>query len=550
MDRMGWDAATIQYMVGLLLNRRVPVPTDFRAQCQAVKTIYDSDSSGLVDSISDKMVENASTKFYFESLKNYSGFESLLNEWCERLNEDLRGYGIKTGIEGLQEQYYKERWKYSSFPVIRYGNWKYIGNGNNKLRVPMTVIVLDGCAIVAKDKDNTDGDLLGLFPYDYYLGDSGKYKIGVDKHLITKPFDRPFDKLPKPFIVRRGIYQNWKLIYDIENKQDELLSKIIPYYLLLKRGLGSKNVGDDKLEKTVLKLQEALDKLNTGDKVPVHASNSDSSLEHLIPNMENMFKQELFSHSEKAIIAGFGLIDIYDSGIASRKESVLNPKGFMSELLKGQSDFKSIMNDLLAIIKLDNDNKLKYNKEKVIPRMIPPREYLTKEIKEDLHKAHGRGNLAERTYNELVVDAPFEIEIKRRQYEAVEGIEEDLYARVIQNTENISGFDIPQSTNKNTGDDEKVPDDKRQGVSTKEKYTVASVENIPFNRDEYPRELGELWDRVFANAIQLTGSQSEAHRAAWKAIRKKAKIMKVAGTIDAKTFKKLVISVKTTDEEK
>lgn len=557
MDRMGWDTSTIQYMVGLLLNRRVPVPTDFPTQCQAVKTIYDSDASGLVDSISDKMVENASTRFYFESLKNYSGFEVLLNEWCERINEDYRGYGLPVGVEGLQEQYYKERWKYSSFPILRYGDWKRIGSGNNTLEVPMSIVVLDGCAIRAKEKKSTDSKgVMGLFPYDFFLGDDEDYKITIDKHLITRPYGRAFDKLPKPFIMRRGIYQNWKLIYDLTNKQDELLSKVIPYYLLLKRGLGSKNVDEGNLKKTVLKLQAAIDKLNTTDKVPVHASNSDSSLEHLIPNMENMFKQQLFSHSEKAIIAGFGLIDIYDSGVASRKESVLNPKGFMSELFKGQRDFKAIMMDLLAIIKAKNAGKLKYTNEKIIAQIIPPRDYFTKEIKDDLQKAHGRGNISEETYNELVVcpwtDEPLEIEVKRSKFEAAEGISEDLYARVIQNTEQNVGFDIPQA------DKETTPTDKKEGNITAENYTIASrmaIVAAPYSEEKYPKYLDDfpesarnVWIRTWNAVYKRDGSETKAFRVAWKSLRLKMKKLRNSNEISLKDYKKLTIASKITQE--
>jgi hypothetical protein len=542
-------------MVGLLLNRRVAIPTEFSAQCQAVKTIYDSDASGLVDSISDKMVENASTRFYFESLKNYSGFEALLNEWCERINEDYRAYGLPVGVSGLQEQYYKERWKYSSFPIIRYGDWKKIGSGNNTLEVPMSIIVLDGCAIRAKEKKETKGDVLGLFPYDFFLGDDENYRITADKHLITRPYGRAFDSLPKPFIMRRGIYQNWKLIYDLTNKQDELLSKVIPYYLLLKRGIGSKNVDESNLEKTVLKLQEAIDKIPFTEKVPVHASNSDSSLEHLIPNMENMFKQQLFSHSEKAIIAGFGLIDIYDSGVASRKESVLNPKGFMSELFKGQKDFKAIMMNLLSIIKAKNASKLKYTNEKIITQIIPPRDYFTKEIKEDLHKAHGRGNISEKTYNELVVcpwtDEPIELEVKRSKYEAAEGICEDLYARVIQNTEQNVGFDIPQI-------ESNTSDDKKQGNLTAEKFTVATKQNMNmglYSEDKYPKYLQDFpskarnaWIRTWNAVYKKDGSETKASKIAWKALRLKMKQLRNANEISRKDYKKLTIASKITQE--
>ena len=554
MDRMGWGAAELQYMIGLLLNRRQLLPTEFRTQCIAIKNIYSSDASGLVDSISDKMVENANTKFYFESLKNNSGFEVLLNEWCERLNEDLRGYGIKTGVEGLADQYYKERWKFSSFPILRFGNWQKIGSGNNQLEVPMSILVLDGCAITAKEKESDSKDLMGLFPYDYFLGDaSDGYKIDVKKHLITRPYGRAFDELPIPFMFRRGIYQNWKLIYDIEHKQDELLSQIIPYWLLLKKGLSqTKAMPEQNLEKTVAKLQEAIENMRSSGETPVHASSSDSELEHLIPNMENMFKQELFSHSEKAIISGFGLVDIPSSVTESRKESVVNPQGFMSELMKAQTDFKSIMKDFIAIIKAQNSNKQKYGAEKIVPQMLPPREYLTKEVKEDLHKAHGRGNISNRTYNELVVspwmDAPIEIEIKRRKFEAAEGTEEDLYARVIQNTEQNLGFDIPTKPAEN----EDVSDDKKDGVNTKEKYNIASKmqlesapyteENYPKRLDDYPASARDAWIKAFNNALEYYKNESIAFRLAWKVLRLKLKDLNRSGEISQKQKKKMYMA--------
>ena len=39
-----------------------------------------------------------------------------------------------------------------------------------------------------------------------------------------------------PFLIKRGVYHNWKLIQSIKNKESEILNQVIPYLLLVKKG--------------------------------------------------------------------------------------------------------------------------------------------------------------------------------------------------------------------------------------------------------------------------------------------------------------------------
>jgi len=316
----------LNYLMGSLL-KKIVVPTDFNGQCAAVETMLKDDVSGLVDSLTDFSVETASVEFSIES--ENKEYARVLNKWLQDINKKYRGK-IPTGIDALAKEYYKERWKASSFPVLKLGDIKRYDNG---LLLPTTMFFVDGSSINAKDKE--DGDVRHLLNYNYYLGNKSekKYLLDGDNVIFSRPYGRWFDKYPVPYLIKRGVYHNWTLINSIKNKQSEILEQIISYLMLVKKGspeLVKENIkaGYTNPELTEIKesIQTLMDKLNnvtTADgktvKTPIRVTNFDEEITHLIPNLENIFKAELTQSSERNILSGLGFIDIVEATSTSRK---------------------------------------------------------------------------------------------------------------------------------------------------------------------------------------------------------------------------------------
>lgn len=462
------------HLFSTLFSRKFHHPTTFESQCTAVKSIYTHDSSGLVDSLTDKMVANASTEVTVESEKPNSNFDSLLNEWLENLNSSHRGIGIKTGIKGLEEQYYKERWKYASFPIFYFGDWKKIGQSNNQIEVPQTILLLDGCSVRAREID-VNRKAMGLSNFNYYIGEGTENPLKPYHHFITRPYGRFFDEYPIPFLISRGIYRNWHLIDELKNKQDEVLEQVVPYLLLLKKGLNQlKGVTSDKIEEDVKKIKTALDKAKATGSTPAYGSTGDTTINHSIPELDNLFKEALIAPAEKAILSGFGLIDIPDPSISSRRESIINPRAYQTEVEKGQNDFAQVIKEFIAIIRERNNTHVKYGSEKLTVTIKPAREFMNKEIKDFIAQGHSRGNVSDKTYNELVLDVPYTIELVRRQEEAQSGNEEIMSARVIQK----------QDSGEVKKTEETKVDDDKHAENADEKYTIACIDKINLIRSD------------------------------------------------------------------
>lgn len=475
MTAMGVSPDLLSAAIWAMTNRTIKVPTDFHGQAQKIRELYaQGDSSGLVDTLSDFMVECALVKFSIETKLEDATYVDLLNEWLDTINSDYRGKpGIEVGVRGFAKQYFRERWKYSSFPIVKIASFnKKIKIGSNEIKVPEGLFILDGGSVKAKSKDE---NVISVFNYDYYLGDeSDKNKIDGKNYLVTKPNGRIFDDYPIPFLHRRGILKNWIILDTIKNKQGELIADIIPYLLMLKKGIkaaNSKSVSEAELQKSVDTLQKTLEQANLTGGVPLRATNVDESIEEFIPSIENMFKKELFSQGEKAILSGFGLIDMQHIGDVSRQESIINPKPLIEEVTTGVGDFICILNDLIAYI--NENNKKRY------PKLVKSdpfvhynkiQAFITEEIRKKLSEAHSRGNLSEQTYNEVAVGVGFELERKRRKVEAKEGIEVDFYPRVIQNVEG-KGADMKSQLLDKNGNAK--PDDKIKSPTTTEKYSDA-----------------------------------------------------------------------------
>ena len=320
---MATDPNVLNLIISSLL-KKIIVPTIYQERVKAVKTMLEDDMSGLVDSLTDFAVDSASVNFTVET--DNEKVTQILKKWLEKVNAGYNGQ-IPRGIDALAEEYFKERWKSSSFPILKITKWENIDG----LSVPTKMFFVDGESVRAEDKEKDDTTKT-LFSYNYYLG-SGK-NDPLDKGvIITKPYGRWFDKYPNPYLIKRGVYHNWKIIQSLKNKQTEILDQIIPYLFLVKKGSEALDLQDKgytqedlkSVKNDLEKLVKTIRELQTGQTTPTRVTNWDEELKHLIPDLEVIFKRELFAVAEREILSGLGFIDVVEATSTSRRESVLNP---------------------------------------------------------------------------------------------------------------------------------------------------------------------------------------------------------------------------------
>lgn len=522
-----------------VLLRKETVPTGFEARANAVATMLDSDTSGLIESLTQFMVECATVDLQIDS--EFDSLDEVLNEWLEEINSDFRGQGIQVGITGLMQEYFKERWRGSSFPVL-----KIVGWSNKKgLNVPSAMFFPYGGSIKAKKLETGNT----LQKYEYFLGkDESGERLEYPTHLFYKPYVRWFDKYPVPFLIKRGVYKNWKLIDAIKDKESELINQLIPYVLLLKKGAKELQLADnpvtynkDDLQKVHDKVNELVREIKDGTQFqnPTRVTNWDESWEHLIPkDLESMFKRELFISAERNILAGLGFIDIIEGVSTSRKDAIMNPKAFIKEVNAGINDFKLIIRDLLALIKESNPSKIKFNSKKWRVISNPVNDFVSEDFAEKIRNLYDRGLLSKETTVAVLGQSfiDYGTEVRRRVKETGRGEDSILYPPVIMNQE-AKGQDFPGENPTPEVDEngDKIPTDKTDPTEKKQ-YNQAGVvlhgspysriEDLPDAVKKLPKEKQHTFMKVFNNAYEfylkkLTQKESEkrAFQSAWKVIK-------------------------------
>lgn len=474
-------------LLGLLMSK-VIVPSDFHGRVDAVKKMLDDDISGLVDSLTDFAVDTASVDFNIET--NNSNLTEALNTWLDTVNIDFDGK-IPCGLKALSKEYFKERWKYSSFPVLQVSKWEV--DPKTKLMLPSQMYFLDGASIYAKDT-NPGSPTLSFDSYDYYLGKALKVKIGKNA-IFGKTNGRWHDVYPNPFLIKRGVYHNWRIIEAVKRNELDVLDQVIPYMLLIKKGTErlaiDKNINYDskKLKEVISQIEELMSKAKSLDseltkknKTPVRASQFDEEIQHLIPNLEALFKSELFAVAERNILSGLGFIDVIDAMSSSRRESVLNPKPFVQEVITGVEDFKHMIKQLLYLVVKNNPDSIKYNNVKLEVTSTPIKGFMTDKFKERIRQLWDRGLVSSKTATELIAEIDFDIEVARREKEAKEGTDYVMYPHITDNKESIgmdfSGDSAPAET----------PDD------------IPDAQSDPIEKKNFDKS-SQTPDEVFANLL-------------------------------------------------
>lgn len=513
-------------VLGALLKKTV-VPVDFKSQSEAVNTMLTSDSTGLVDSLTDFAVESATVPFEVETTN--PEFTKTLRRWLATVNIEYNGK-IPTGIVELSKEYYKERWKGASFPILKIAGWTKV----NGINVPNKMFFVDGGSVNAKDKE--DNKELQLLNYEYYLGEDEKLDKGV---IITKPYSRWYDKYPIPFLIKRGIYQNWLLIENLKNKQAEVLEQVIPYLFLIKKGSENLAVNDiqiysdDELKETVKRFKDMVSDYETkrnagGTNTPIRASQFDEELKHFLPDLKSMFDTALFAGAEKNILTGLGFVDVVEAVSTSRRESILNPKAFIEEVNTGVKDFKSIIRDLvLRIIIANKSSHKKYMSDNIefYISSSPVTNFMTDKFRNQVRQLWERGLFSNQSYCELVGEVEYRTEMYRREKESKRGDEVKMSPHQTKYIEETDNSD-PTSEDDSKGDP--ISEEKLDPIE-KQEFDAGSLEGSPYKnikqlpksiRDNMTVELQKVFTRSFNQAFQTYEDETRAFRVAWSVIKK------------------------------
>jgi cation transport regulator ChaB len=169
------------------------------------------------------------------------------------------------------------------------------------------------------------------------------------------------------------------------------------------------------------------------------------------------------------------------------------------------------LKDLVLLIIEKNQDQPKYAKLNFEITSSPVRGFMTDKFKERIRQLYDRGRVSSQTAVELIGEIDFEVEVRRREKEAKDGIEYIMAPPLIENREGV-GQDFSASP----GTDKEPPDDK-SGIEAKNFNKASlddaelmaspyqSVRDLPQNvKDKLPSlKLRRKWLRIFNNAFNF-----------------------------------------------
>jgi len=448
-------------LVGLLGSNTV-TPMDYHRQVRAVKKMLRNDFTGTISSLTDFQVHSASVDFTIGTDRNE--LTKIFKKWTELINIEYNGK-VPTGLNAVAEEYFKERWQASSFPVLKIMKWEEIDG----IMLPTKMAFVDGEVIHAFDKAS-DSSIRIADSYDYYVGKKQEASAKLDKDVIfNKSEGRWYDKYPTPYLIKRGVYHNYAIIDSLKGHQIKTLDQLIPYILLIKKGneaLLNRNISynEEKLNGVITDFQKLVDKLQTvSDSTPkgaIRATQFDEDISHIIPDLGTIFKTELFAVTERNILSGLGFIDIAEGVSDSRRESILNPKAFISEVKKGIKDFKQVITQLLYLIKTHPQNlrNTKYMNTEVYIDSTAVHPFLNDKSMNQIRLLWERGQVSNKTYSEVVGELNYESEVHRRKVEAENGTEDIMKPHSIRAEELMAPAEQEEKEDDKNG--QPLPDDK------------------------------------------------------------------------------------------
>jgi len=514
----------------LMESEDISVPKGYHNRCLKIQEMLDNDISGIINTILDYSINSASEANYrIECSENT--LQKLLNLWLEKINLNIRG--IPTGLQALSKEYFKERWQGSSFIILRVNDWEKISVDNVTIEVPTTMWFVNGASIyVVRPKEKN----YKLGSDKFYLDSEHKILIPSSKEeeiIVQKPYNRWFDEYATAYLIRKGVYKNWLGIKILQDKSDEVISKVLPYLFMITKGTenlflqGDVNYSDGELKELTENFKEQISKYkNQKGKTPTNAIPFDTKYEHLIPDLGKILKEELYRQGFRSILAGLGFVDMLEIA-PSRQESRMNPKAFISETNEGVSGFKSILMEVITLIEGRNKNKhpkLFSEKGKLIIVNSPLR-INVEQILDALRSSFVYGVTSIQSYQEILGLDP-ETEKERRLKEKDEGLEELFYPHLVTNVED-KGIDVMIPSKPKTKkqeekelEKEKKPDHMQEAIKENLEIAPYTMDNYPDYLKKYPKPAIEVWVKTFNEVLKKTGDESKAFPIAWSAMKR------------------------------
>ena len=473
LDRMRMNPllSWLSDMVQLFSHDIIATPKDYRGRVLAVREALENDISGYVNGLLDYAINSASVDYYIET--DNDNLTDKLNNWLSNINIELRGE-VPVGIKSLLKEYCRERWKGSSFLVLR-TFWEKVDG----FEIPTLMYFMQGEDIIVGDGED---ETKNLKPKKYYLriDDDNKKPIGTkenEKLFIQKPFTPWGEPYPIPFVIQRGIWKNLKFLELLEERGEFLVSKAIEYLAILKKGDKDLTLSNNPdfiyseadLKKVKEDFKQFLDNRRVTGGTSTYVTNFDTTLEHSIPEYARILKEELYAPIERRILGGLGLIDIVEGVASARREAILNPKPFFGEIKNAVQEFKLLLSDILyTIVERNKPSHKKYFNVPIRISNTTVIENITDKVLSQIRSGYDRGVVSKRSYDESL-GLELDVEIKRRKDE--KPLTDTMYPPVIQNQEQIMDETTKQPITKKekTTPDKTGPEKKNYNKSEEEK---------------------------------------------------------------------------------
>ncbi len=549
----------------------ISIPSDYHGRCAAIKKMLSNDTTGTITAVTDYAINSASETIYSIESSNDT-IEKLLNLWLSKIN--LMIEGVPTGIHELTKEYYKERWQGSSLCLLRVSTWKNISVDGVTISVPTVLWFVNGSSVHVK-RDETN---FKLGSDKFYLDSEFKKEVPANKNesiVINKPYARWFDKYPSPYLVRNGVLKNYLGIQAIQDKSDKVITKILPYLLMITKGTeklfldGKVDYKDADLTTLVDNFKSALETYKSErSEVPINAVPFDQKIEHLIPDLKNILSEELYRQGYRALLCGLGFIDVLQGVSSTRKESVLNPKPFISEINAGVDGFKTVLLEIINIIIEKNKvaHKKLFSEENGLKITTSPLKINVEVILDQLRSGFVYGIISVQSYQEILGIDP-DKELQRMKKEWNEGLRQIYYPHLIQNQEatpdnETQAAPITKKQIEKTQEKTKVPPNMKKASEDlvkckgcgnefdllsvpesgmgyvkcpkcEEAVTQEDLIEAPYSMDSYPDYLKkypkhaiEIWVSTWNSVYEKTKDEAKAFKIAWNALQKYMKTLK------------------------
>ena len=497
------------------------VPTEYKKQIIAVDKLFANDHTGLIDTMLDFYINSAVVDFDIVSDK--TNMTKILKLWFSNINNNVRST-VPVGIKALAKQYFIERWKGSSMMLLKC-NWEDVDYGKlGKLKMPSQLWFTPGKNITIKNP----GKEVELGKEVFYVDSEPCRNDSSRSFYVQRPFNKWFDGYPTPFIIRRGLFANAKFLKLLTDKSYNIITKSVDYFLLLKKGtegLAKQNNVNYTYSSTELKeIKDLLNKINnvkpnaediqtvqdyfdSKKTVPVYATNFDTEIDQILPDFSKVINGSVIGPMERKILYGLGLVELVEGTSTTRKESILNPKPMIAEVLNGIEDFKNLMLDVVTDITLKNTDRKRIARSNITITNNNPTEFITKEVREHFRSSYDRGLLSKKTYLQLC-GHNIEQEIVSRTKEHDDNLQETLYPPIVRNDRSVEEIKVVKEGDK----DENIPEDKK-GIE-KRNYATEIKEEPKFDLSN----VKGIFNKSYADSIKYGESEDSAVTIAWKVI--------------------------------